>query len=576
VHRGDPLFRNEPIHDRYPLSAATFTHMDGREMNVEGQIEAGYKALADGDWDLARTIFMEVLSAADTPEAHSGLASAHWWLGDMSGTMDCYERAYAGFRRRGDFAEAATMALLLSFHSDIHLANRTAGKGWLRRAIRLIEDNRLETLRGHVALFQGCLETDASVVESCARTAVEFGRKSNDPDLELCALSLLGHALIDQGRVAEGLPLLDETMAAALGGEPQQLDTVVFTSCNMMVSCSKCAAFERAAAWVRASEAFTERFGCPFLFAECRLIYGIVLFYTGKWAEAEVALRTALEMSNDAIPAFTASATAVLAQLRLAQGKIEEAETLCEEIVSFEQSLPVRARLHLVQGRPDLAAGLARRHFDDRPELQLDRILSVEILGEAEIALGDAASAIERGEALVALGEGGGCRMAVARGKRLIGNALSRTDHESARWHLDRARQEFGELGMPLEVGITSLALTGTLSDSEEEVAIAEARAALGSFEALGASHYCDEAAALLRDLGIKNPRSGPRTDGEISPREEEVMSLLALGLSNPEIADRLFISRKTVEHHVSSLLGKLDLRNRSEAAAEAVRRGIT
>ena len=107
---------------------------------------------------------------------------------------------------------------------------------------------------------------------------------------------------------------------------------------------------------------------------------------------------------------------------------------------------------------------------------------------------------------------------------------------------------------------------------SDVEVAAAEARSALTVFEDLGASREADDAAAFLRDLGVKAARSGPKNVGRLTQREQEVLSLLAEGLSNPEIAERLFISRKTVEHHVARILAKLGLRGRAEAAAFATR----
>lgn len=100
----------------------------------------------------------------------------------------------------------------------------------------------------------------------------------------------------------------------------------------------------------------------------------------------------------------------------------------------------------------------------------------------------------------------------------------------------------------------------------------ADARTALTSFEALGAE--CDAAAAFLRDLGVHAARAGPRGLGTLTKREQEVLTMLAEGLSNPEIAHRLYISRRTVEHHVGRVLAELGLRRGGRRRSGAPARG--
>ena len=136
---------------------------------------------------------------------------------------------------------------------------------------------------------------------------------------------------------------------------------------------------------------------------------------------------------------------------------------------------------------------------------------------------------------------------------------------------LREALAGFARAQMPIEVAHSRLALAGALLTERPEVAMAEARAALEVFDRLQAARHADAAAAVLRSLGVRTTTT-KRGGGLLTKREAEVLDLLGHGLSNPEISDRLYISRKTVEHHVGNVLNKLGLRSRGEAAAYATR----
>jgi DNA-binding NarL/FixJ family response regulator len=133
----------------------------------------------------------------------------------------------------------------------------------------------------------------------------------------------------------------------------------------------------------------------------------------------------------------------------------------------------------------------------------------------------------------------------------------------------------YGEVRMPVEVARARLELARALAADRPAVAIAEATAARAALELYGATRPADDAAALLRSLGAP-ARTGPKRKTTLTQREEEVLGLVGHGLTNAEIAERLYISTKTVEHHVGRVLAKLGLRSRTEAAAQAVRAAIS
>jgi DNA-binding CsgD family transcriptional regulator len=316
--------------------------------------------------------------------------------------------------------------------------------------------------------------------------------------------------------------------------------------------------------WIHAADRFTERYGCPFLYLYCRVHYGAILIATGDWAEAESQLTTAMREAEVSQRPLHAYARSTLAALRLAQGRLEEAEDLIGGFDEQGPAAPVAAGIHLARGAPALAAATARRGLDGADFL--DRAHLLELLGEAEIALDDAEEVVAHAHGLVAEGDARACAIARARGHRLLGRALAR------RQDFDAATADFARLGMRYEVARTRLLLASAVRASEPEVARGEARAALSVFEDLGAGRDADAAAALLRDLGVKAARLGPKGLGTLTKRESEVLDLVAEGLSNPEIARRLYLSRKTTEHHVASILSKLGARNRADALRLAAR----
>jgi DNA-binding CsgD family transcriptional regulator len=537
----------------------------------EGGVEAGFQAMAAGDWGGARDAFSAALAAAEVPEAFFGLATALFWLGDLAGTIANCEKAYAGFRRRPDPVLAAGAALALVGYNKGYLGNTAAARGWLSRAARIIEHDVPE-LRGALLGATAYVTDDPAESEALARQAAEIGRTTGNADLELMAMHAVGQALVQQGKTEEGMSLLDEAMAGVIGGEGRDPLTVAQMSCMTMVVCGSCFDLERATQWVRSLERFIDRYGCPFLYAECRTYYGRVLFENGDWPAAEALLTEAISMSRGVFQSPHAFASGTLAELRLAQGRVEDAARVLRGVEGREEAAAAAALLHLERGEPSAAAAVLRRRLAATSQDRLDMAAVIELLGEAEIALLDGGAAIERGRALVALGALNECHLIVAHGERLLGHALASREVTAACAHLEAALAAFSQAGIPYRTAQTRLLLARVLADSDREVAGAEARVALSVFEDLGASRDADAAAALMRDLGVKAARTGPKNVGRLTRREQEVLALLGEGLSNPEIAGRLFLSRKTVEHHVARILSKLGLRRRAEAAALVAR----
>jgi len=551
-------------------------------MTEQDQRRLGTAALEAGRWEEARAAFAAALAERETPEALDGMGVALWWLGDTRASIAHTERAYAGFRRASDAVAAAMAAMSLCVTWISNFDNHAAAGGWLARAERVLGDLDPNPLQGWLWLLRGYLEPDTGQARELQQRVLELARATGDPDLELCAIGDLGLTLVTQGRAAEGLTLIDEAMAGTLGGEHRRLLTVVVASCDMLIACDLAGDLRRAAQWCQVADQFIDRYGCPFLYARCRTLYGGVLMAKGRWEEAEAELQAAIRMAEGPGPASHAEALARLADLRLRQGRLEEAEALLPERGGGRAAARTAARLRLARGEPSVAAGLLERSLGDdgQPGIHGERHLraaaALETLVAAQLALGDPGAAAAAAARLAELaeaevdsqGSGQVAALAAQAGAR-VAAAAGRPGE--ARRLLERAMGLFADDDLPYETALARVELARALAGANPELAVAEARTALGAFEQLGAKGEADAADALLRSLGAPG-RTGPKRVGVLTRREQEVLRLVSLGLSNPEIAQRLFISRKTAAHHVSSVLAKLGVRNRAGAIAYATR----
>jgi DNA-binding CsgD family transcriptional regulator/tetratricopeptide (TPR) repeat protein len=529
-------------------------------MGAGDLLQRGREALAAADWERARACFEQ---AGETAEALDGLSQAAHFQGEYDRAIELKERAFALYRRRGERVAAAEPARWLAFlHGAVH-GNMAAANGWMARAESLLEGVEECAAHGWLTLDRAPWSSDPSERERLAGAALDIARRFGDTDLEFGALALLGDAYVHSGRVAEGMTLLDEAMAAVTGGEVAGIATVGEIYCRLLGACERAGDVRRAEQWMSAAAGYVA-WG-DFVPPTCRVHYGGILIATGRWAEAEEELLAAIRTFDAGYRALRRSPLLQLAELRVLQGRLEEAERLLEGSEPDPAARRLRATVALARGDLALAEELARVSLDPSDPACAPLL---ELLVDIQLARGDTDAAAEAAERLAGLA---GHDRVTAAAEFAAGRVLAAQEDERACARLQAAAERFSTLDLPFAAARAQLELARALAARAPDAAVAEARLALATFERLGAAGHADAAGELLRRLGAAG-RAWPRRHGTLTKRESEVLALVAAGCSNAEIGERLYISRRTAEHHVASILSKLGLRSRAEAAAHAAR----
>jgi DNA-binding NarL/FixJ family response regulator len=355
---------------------------------------------------------------------------------------------------------------------------------------------------------------------------------------------------------------LDEATAAALEDRAQIPISGAWTFCFLVSACVAVADLDRASAWCDRIARFAERYGSRYMLAFCRAEYGALHLSKGRWAEAEDVLAAAVADFDRSRPAWAGGAQVALAELRRREGRAAEARALLDRAGATTASQLCRARLDLDSARPRDALERVERVLRGLPgDRRLERAPALELLALAGAAAGELDRAAEAVAALRAVCADTGA--AVRAGADRADGAIqaARGEHERARTLLEDAVDGYDGAGTPYEAALARRDLAVTL-------------AALG--RAGAAAEETARASEGLRALSAAGRAHRPDALEPLSAREREVLALVAEGLTNRQIAERLVLSEHTVHRHVTNLLGKLGMHSRSAAAALAARSGLT
>jgi ATP/maltotriose-dependent transcriptional regulator MalT len=524
----------------------------------------GRRALDAAQWETAREAFEASLVAEAGADARDGLAQALWFLGNVAEAIALRERVFDEYAAQGRCDEAARAAVWVS-HQHALAGRQSAARGWLARADRVLEHADPCAGHGWVAVERARHVDSVEEAAGLARQAMTIAHEVGVSDLEVYALSVLGRAEVSAGNRQAGMRLLEEAMAAATAGRIRDVHTLGEAYCNLIMAATDAGDWERATEWCELVDDFARENEVMPLFGVCRTVHADVLVATGHWPEAERALGSALDTHTRYVPEMAAPTGATLAELRVLQGRLAEAEQLLAGRDEHPSALRALALLRIAEGRPHVAEALLERGLAGAEDNAMRAAQLLAPLVDARLAYGDEDGAKAAAQQLAELARTSGSRLVTARAD--LAAARAGRIAESAR----RALATFSALRMPLEIGEARLELARALAITAPELAREEARTAFAAFQELGASRAMDAAAAVLRELGA-GTAARPRAYGELTAREDEVLGLLASGMSNAQIAQALFISEKTAGHHVSRILSKLGVRNRAEAAAHAAR----
>ena len=475
---------------------------------ADDPLAAGREAAQKHAWREA----YELLGNADAAgrleaEDLQNLAEAAWWTGRLDEAIRLRERAHAAALEVGETQQAALLAVTVAIDHANRAAMSVAG-GWLARAERLLANEEEGIAHGHLALAHGMSALDMGELDTASREldrAHDIGARFGDRNLEAMALVFKGTVLVSKGEVTEGLALLDEATAAAVGGELRPLATglvycVTIHSCQALGDCG------RAAEWTDVANRWCDRLDVTGFPGACRIHRAEILRLRGEWPQAEEQAVQACDELQEYNRFVTAGGFYEIGEIRRRRGDFAAAEESYRKASELGRDpQPGLALLRLAQGKLDAASTALKRALADEALDPLARTRRLPAEVEIALATGEirrarmAADELEKIADRYRLGERRSASLEgnvqLARGK--IG--LAEHDWEGAETALRLARETWDKVGAPYETAEARM-LLGLVyrGQGDEDGAREELTAAKATFARLGAALDLQRVSELL------------------------------------------------------------------------------
>jgi ATP/maltotriose-dependent transcriptional regulator MalT len=515
-------------------------------------------------WQRAYDAFAaaEVEGPLDAEDYNRFAVAAHL-LARLPDYFAIRERAYKALLERGERLAAAEAALWLGMQKSV-MGDVAEGGGWISRAGRIVAEDGtdskaaafLNVAHAFDVAMAGDPEQAARITEECLQAARRHGSD------EFAALSLhqQGMFLLAAGRTGEGLACFDEAMLGVASGEcSAMVEGIIY--CNVIAACWSIYELTRAQQWTAAMTQWvaSQPEICNFS-GECRVRRAELKQLHGQWSEALDELDGVIPSDRDRWAAGIAAS--VRGNLDRLLGRFDAAEEQFSHSSKLgEDPQPGLALLRLARGSVQAAAAMVRRSLAETHQPGR-RIQVLAAATEILLAVGETDAAQASAEELREIATANRTPLVVALGQHAVAMVcLARGTPAAALPLLRDALGTWVRAGAPYEE-----ARTRTL--------LAEACRALGDRES--ADREVDAARAIFEELGaVPDLARLTGSDDLLSPRELEVLRLLATGATNRAIADQLVLSERTVDRHVSNIFGKLGVSSRAAATAYAFDRQL-